>query len=179
MGNVELGNGQYLEEETGKRRTRYSSLSPEQKKNRRLSIIKWKQNNYKRMMLQNSKDKAKALGVPFNLDIEDISIPEYCPVFGVKLEKGTGRASPNSPSVDRIIPSKGYTKGNIVIISYKANAMKNNGTLDEMNKLALFYTKLFKEKIQASQTDKTNAVSPQFTTPDRLPLRIPYLAKPL
>lgn len=80
--------------------------------------------------LRNIKQRAEKLGVPFNLTVEDIQPPETCPVFGFPLIRNIGGklAAPNSPSVDRIVPELGYVKGNIQIISYKANVMKNDAT---------------------------------------------------
>lgn len=89
-------------------------------------------------MLQNAKNRAKRNGLKFNLTKEDITIPKICPIFKIKLE-GNGKQSPNSPSIDRINSSKGYIKGNIIIVSWKANNIKGNATPDEMIKVAEFY----------------------------------------
>ena len=43
---------------------------------------------------------------------------------------------PFSPSIDRICNDKGYVKGNVWIVSHKANTMKNNGTAEEFAKIA-------------------------------------------
>ena len=51
-----------------------------------------------------------------------------------------------SPSFDRIYPKKGYVKGNIVIVSNKANRIKTDATVDEIRKVADFYEKLLKDK---------------------------------
>lgn len=83
-------------------------------------------------MLRDSKSRAKTRGLPFDLDISDIVVPEFCPYLNVLLEKGIGRHQPNSPSLDRIIPELGYVKGNVQVISYKANSVKNNLTLEEL-----------------------------------------------
>jgi len=74
--------------------------------------------------------------LPFDLDESDLIIPEFCPVLGIPIffEDGNGPKS-HSPSIDRLIPSKGYVKGNIHVISRKANRIKNDATLDELEKV--------------------------------------------
>ena len=80
-----------------------------------------------------TKARAKAKGILFDLKVKDIVIPEFCPLLGIKLN-----TEPNcdnrwaSPSIDRLIPSKGYIKGNILICSFRANTIKNNATIDEL-----------------------------------------------
>ena len=41
----------------------------------------------------------------------------------------------DSPSLDRIFPESGYTKGNVRVISWRANWIKNNSTIEEIEKL--------------------------------------------
>jgi hypothetical protein len=53
-----------------------------------------------------------------------------CPVFGIDIEFDGHRD--NSPSLDRVDPTKGYTKDNVLWISYLANRMKSNLSLDEL-----------------------------------------------
>lgn len=62
----------------------------------------------------------------------DSITPERCPVFGFLLEKGDGGFSPTAPSADRINPQKGYVRGNVQIISMKANAMKANASAEDL-----------------------------------------------
>ena len=52
-------------------------------------------------------------------------------------ELGSGDTN-YSPFFDRIYPKKGYVKGNIVIVSYKANRIKTDATVDEIRKVADF-----------------------------------------
>lgn len=85
-----------------------------------------------------AKDRARRRGIEFDLELEDIHIPECCPVLGMKLERGEGKAHPASPSLDRIIPSKGYVKGNTQVISNRANTVKKDATLDEVKALIAY-----------------------------------------
>src|SRR5215472_4532516 len=76
---------------------------------------------YCRYFLANTKARAKSKRLPFDLTLEDLVIPEVCPVLGIKLVKRKGHFADESPSIDRIIPEKGYVKGNVQIMSYRAN----------------------------------------------------------
>lgn len=89
-------------------------------------------------ILNSARARAKKKNLPFNINIDDIIIPELCPVLGIKLERGVGKSGPNSPSIDRIIPNLGYVKGNIMIISHKANTIKNNSTIKEIEQVLLY-----------------------------------------
>ena len=86
----------------------------------------------------NAKKRAKEYNLPFNIDIEDIVIPEICPVLGIPLKVNVGgnRMSDNSLTLDKFIPSKGYVKGNVQIISWRANSLKKDGTTEEWIKIA-------------------------------------------
>lgn len=84
---------------------------------------------------QNAKMRAKKRGLPFDIEISDIVIPTHCPVLGIPLVSGRGRPNDGSPSLDKYIPELGYVKGNVNVISHKANAMKSNATTDETRKL--------------------------------------------
>lgn len=79
-----------------------------------------------------AKIRAKQKGLPFDLAITDIVIPEKCPMLGITLVQGDGKLHDSSPTLDRQIPERGYVKGNVRVISYKANRAKNNLTLEEM-----------------------------------------------
>ena len=88
-------------------------------------------------MLAAAKARAKKASVPFAITVEDIGdIPTHCPVLGIKLQTSVGNSGDASPSLDRIEPSLGYIKGNIAVISKRANTIKNNGTAEEHEKIA-------------------------------------------
>lgn len=86
----------------------------------------------KRGLFNLAKNRAKTLNIPFDITIDDISIPKSCPILNIPLIPGIGAQSPNSPSIDRIVPNLGYTKNNIAVISYRANAMKNDASNEEL-----------------------------------------------
>ena len=104
-------------------------------------------------MLRSARKRAKKKGVPFSITLEDIpDIPERCPALDIFLKSGvgTGKILDSSPSLDRIIPALGYVPGNIAIISKKANAIKNNGCLEEL--------KLVCEYVERALTNPKNLI---------------------
>ena len=76
-----------------------------------------------------------------NIELSDIKIPDTCPVLKIKLDKKNFKAKDNSPSLDKIIPKKGYTKNNISVISHRANTIKSDGRLDEFIKIYKYMKK--------------------------------------
>ena len=97
-------------------------------------------------MLNNSKQRAKSSGLEHTLSVDDINIPDYCPVLGIKLDVGDRKKHGSAPSIDRIDNSKGYIKENIMIISNRANMLKNNATIDELIMIGKFYGELKENK---------------------------------
>lgn len=89
-------------------------------------------NNFEYKMWSNAKKHAPERGLEFNIDVSDIKIPEKCPIFNRKFEYGKESYYDWTPSLDRIDNTKGYVKGNVWVISHKANIMKNNATWDEI-----------------------------------------------
>jgi hypothetical protein len=91
--------------------------------------------NPTRLIWLETKKRAKKRNIPFEIDISDIVIPKICPILGLELSFGIGRVHDESPSLDRIIPEMGYVKGNCYIISSKANRMKQENTLETLEKI--------------------------------------------
>lgn len=77
--------------------------------------------------------------MPFNLEPKDIVIPTECPVLGIPLKRGEGAITDHSPTLDRITPEKGYVRGNVLVISNKANRMKSTATSQELLRAGCFY----------------------------------------
>lgn len=90
-------------------------------------------------LLRWARGRAERGGLPFNLRVDDIQIPEFCPVLGIPLQCGTGRSCENSPTIDRVVPDVGYVPGNIIVISNRANRIKQNASWWELRMLVEFY----------------------------------------
>lgn len=104
---------------------------------------KWKASNPASGILSRSKARASKKGLEFNLTIEDIVIPEVCPYL--KIPINTDRMY--SPSLDRIDNNKGYIKGNVEVISWKANIMKSNASPEELVEFAKAILEKFQRKV--------------------------------
>lgn len=90
----------------------------------------------KRAMLRSAKSRANKRGLPFNLTVDDFTIPETCPALGIEI---TLDGDPDSaPSLDRVVPSMGYVRGNVVVISNRANRIKNDASAHELRRIAGF-----------------------------------------
>lgn len=97
----------------------------------------------KRAKFKIKKSNTKRAGIEFTINYGELEWPEYCPVLGIKLDyfvKG-GVPSDYSPSFDRLDSTKGYIRGNVLIMSHRANRIKNNATIDEVRKLLEWYEK--------------------------------------
>ena len=91
-------------------------------------------------LLHKLRHRAKKAGLAFNITVDDLHIPEVCPVLGIPLafSIGEGRkaqAAFSSPSVDRVDNSQGYVKGNVRVISNRANLLKGSASLDEIARI--------------------------------------------
>ncbi len=84
------------------------------------------------------RSRAKKAGIPFNLTPDDIVIPAVCPVLGIRIQANDKKGPlPSSPSLDRIRPALGYVKGNVRVISNRANTLKCDATVEELEKVLL------------------------------------------
>jgi len=108
-------------------------------------VIK-KEEDPRKSILYSAKYRATQRGLPFNLELEDIVIPEYCPVLNIKLDFFHTSQNRTSPSLDRIDSSRGYTKDNIQVISWLANTMKTNASKEELVLFANWVLNTFKEE---------------------------------
>ena len=136
----------------------YSKKRRAKRKNLRKNKIKFEDYNKRRRELHRidptkrlwggAKRRAKRKGIEFNiLTYKSLpKVPKYCPILGIPLKVGKGAGTDNSPSLDRINNNKGYTIENIQIISRKANQMKSNATLKEIEKLYNYMNRIINKR---------------------------------
>lgn len=94
-----------------------------------------------RLKFDAAKNRAQRNGVPFDIEPDDIVIPEVCPILGIPLiwKTRTGKGErDHAPALDRIRNTQGYVKGNVQVISSKANRWKNDMTLDDAKRIVAY-----------------------------------------
>jgi hypothetical protein len=108
------------------------ALSNECKVCRKLKSKKeWAAKSPQQRLYDAARSRAWARDIKFDLSIEDIQVPTECPVFKVPFGKGE-----LAPSLDRFYPELGYTKGNVFVVSKRANVLKNNAQSWELRAVA-------------------------------------------
>ena len=105
----------------------YQNLTPDEKRDRiekqAESGRQWRANNKARHLWHSTKNRALEKGMEHTITPDDIVIPDLCPVFGTPMDR---------PSVDRFDNNQGYVKDNIRVISNRANMLKNDATIEEL-----------------------------------------------
>lgn len=80
-----------------------------------------------------AKRRASKSGMEFTIELADIVIPKLCPVLGIPIGVLKGA------SLDRIDNGFGYIKGNVMVISRRANTIKSDASLHELVMMGKFY----------------------------------------
>jgi hypothetical protein len=83
-------------------------------------------------LIYSAKQRAKKFSIEFNIRPTDFEIPKVCPLRRVPLKVGMGQHTDDSPTLDRKDPRLGYVKGNVWVISHKANRLKGDFAPDEL-----------------------------------------------
>ena len=77
-----------------------------------------------------AKKRSLSKNIEFNIEVEDIVVPKICPILNIPIEILTGSHMRGS-SLDRIDNNKGYIKGNVAVLSRRANRLKSDMSLEE------------------------------------------------
>jgi len=91
-----------------------------------------------------ARHRARKHSIEFDITRLDFDIPKVCPLRLVPFNVGRGQHTDDSPTLDRKDPRLGYVKGNVWVISHKANRLKGDFTPNELktfceNALALHW----------------------------------------
>jgi hypothetical protein len=97
-------------------------------------------------LAKSARIRAKKYRVPFTITYKDIIIPDICPILGIEIKHNIDKMAGNSITLDRIIPEKGYTPENIIVVSLRANLIKTNASIEEILKVGNFYKRLLNER---------------------------------
>ncbi|MFL6601799.1 MAG: hypothetical protein ACJ8R9_10755 [Steroidobacteraceae bacterium] len=113
---------------------------------------RWRTNNPLKSLLVQAKSRAKREGIPFDIVVEDLVVPEYCPIVGLKM--AGSRQGDMAPSLDRIIPKLGYVKGNVKVVSRRGNRLKSDHDLETLQRVRDYILESTNEVSQSSGIDK-------------------------
>jgi len=95
----------------------------------------YRENNPWQQILSLARSRAKKNNMEFDIQKNDVFIPNRCPILDIPIYVANVYRNDNSISIDRINNSKGYTKDNVIIISWRANRIKSTASLLEMKKV--------------------------------------------
>jgi hypothetical protein len=102
-------------------------------------LRKKRQDNPEYYLWKAAKARAKKKDLDFSIEVSDIIIPQFCPLLNIpiihEVGKGSHYRSPNTPSLDRIDNRFGYLKNNILVVSWRANFLKSDATIEELELL--------------------------------------------
>lgn len=90
-------------------------------------------------LLQLARSRAKEKGIELSITPDDFRPVTHCPLLGIPLDfskKGKGPC-PNSPTIDRLDSALGYVPGNVWVISHRANSIKRDSTLGELEMIVI------------------------------------------
>lgn len=100
---------------------------------------------FRTLLCASARQRGRKRGIGATITPADIEWPTHCPVLGIELDypersgrRGKDLAKPNWPSLDRRDPNRGYVPGNVFVISFRANTLKNNGSLQEFEALCAY-----------------------------------------
>jgi hypothetical protein len=88
-----------------------------------------------RYLLKISKIRARNKNLEFSITEKDLTLPKLCPLLNIPLQINKEKRQGDSYSIDRINNNKGYIPGNVWIISARANWLKNNASIEELQLL--------------------------------------------
>lgn len=124
--------------EARKRRNKRSNARTKKRLKKEKETIGTTLNIRKRMLVKRAKQRARRSGMEATITVADIIWPTHCPVLGVELNYGgdtVDKDKTRCASLDRWDNTRGYVPGNVYVLSFRANSLKSNATVEEMEKI--------------------------------------------
>ena len=127
---------------------------PEVKERRK----KWRASIPGRISLAKSRSRINNLEFSLTAEYLESIYPEdsMCPLLNIQLNWDSDSKHPSTPSLDRIDNSKGYIKGNVQWVSWRANNRMRDATPEELLILAQNYKKIYSDALVAQQDRATD-----------------------
>lgn len=92
-------------------------------------------NNKPNFLWEAAKNRAKKRKIPFTITVDDIIIPATCPIFGIEID---WRNRDHAASIDEVVQGLGYVPGNFCVVSGRANRIKSDASLQELQALVSY-----------------------------------------
>ncbi len=109
-----------------KRRLREQGTMPPRSDREKASRKRWYSQCAEKVLLSKARGRSKREGWEIDIEESDIVVPTICPMLHIPIRRDLlGTRADGQPSLDRIDSSKGYVKGNVWVISWRANRIKN------------------------------------------------------
>lgn len=97
-----------------------------------------KANNIRSLILASARARAKQKGIDFDIEEADVIWNTHCPILGIKLSFRQRGKRESAASLDRVDCKYGYVKGNVQIISNRANRIKSDATVEELERIVAY-----------------------------------------
>lgn len=98
---------------------------------------KYRDKNRFAIRMRSARHRASDKGLPFDLDVAHLKgiWTGVCPVFGTPLSLKAPKGSSEAAELDRVVPEKGYVKGNVQWLSQRANRIKDDASIEDLERI--------------------------------------------
>lgn len=117
----------------------------------------WRANNPRENLVNLARARAKRGNYPCTVTVEDIEWATHCTILGIELDYNTTAPGERKhakrdafATLDKKIPTLGYIPGNVFVISAKANRLKQDATVEQLQALINYMTPCSQSTIPAA-----------------------------
>lgn len=137
----------WRENNPDKQKTINARRAPKEKEYRQTHLAQYaeyqrqsRRRNARQHLVIDARGRAKKAGLPCTITVDDIIWPTHCPIFGSELVyiKGSENFRRSSVTLDRRTNELGYVPGNVFAISHRANRIKSDATIAELEAILAY-----------------------------------------